>query len=77
VRLGEDDGAGHACRPAGCIAESMEEAADNGQSVLFAGRDAECLEARRVEEEARGAAAIMEVGEEMESVHGRILLCFT
>jgi hypothetical protein len=70
VRLGEDYGAGHAGWLAGCIAESMEEAADYGQTVTFAGRYAECLEARRIKQEARGAAAIVEVGEEMESMHG-------
>ena len=77
VRFGEDDGAGDAGRLSGGVVEGVEQPADDGQAVPLAGVDAECLEPCGVEQIARGAAAIMEVSDQVQAVHNLILGRFT
>jgi hypothetical protein len=45
--------------------------------VTLAGVHAEGFEARRIEQQARRAAAIVEVGDQVQAVHVPILLRFT
>ena len=74
VRFGENDGAGDAGRAACGITEGVKQAADDGEAVTLAGGDAESLKPHGVEQEARCAAAVVEVGDQVQAIHGVILL---
>lgn len=73
VGLGEDDGAGDPGGLAVGIAKWMEQAADDGQTVPRAGFDTKRLKAGTIEQEARWTTAVVQVGDEVDSVHGVIL----
>jgi len=75
--LGQHDGAGDASRLARGIMEGVEEAADDGQPMPGAGCDTERLELRRVVEEFVRATAVMEIGDQVQTIHDTILLRFT
>ena len=77
VRFGQDDGAGDASRVARRIMESVEEATDDRQPVSRACRSAKCFELRGGEQEVGRAAAVKEVGDQVQAIHGAILLRFT
>ena len=65
--------AGDAGQLAGGIAKGMKKAADDSESVALAGLDAISFQPRRVEQQGWGAAAGVEVGDQVQSVHGLIL----
>lgn len=71
--LGEDDGAGDAGRSRLGVAELMEKAADDGQPMSPAGVDAKRLKAGGIEKEGRWAAAVVEIGDEVQALHALIL----
>ena len=77
VRFGEHDGAGDTGRVAGRIAESVEQAADDGQAVTGAAADAERLEFPGIEQEFMRATAVVQVGDQVQAIHAGILLGFT
>lgn len=74
VRLGEHDGAGDAGRVARGIMEGVKEAADHRQSVSRACRRAERFESRGGEQQLGRAAAVEEVGDQVQAIHAAILL---
>jgi hypothetical protein len=55
----------------------MEQAADDGQAMAGAGGDAVRLKPGGIKQTARRAAAVVEVGDQVQAVHGAILLRFT
>lgn len=73
MRFGENDGAGHAGRLPLSVTEGMEQPADHGQAVALASVDAIRFQPGGIEQEARGAAAVMQVGDQVQSVHAVIL----
>lgn len=73
MRFGENDGAGHAGRLPLSVTEGMEQSADHGQAVVLASVDAIRFQAGGIEQEARGATAVMQVGDQVQSVHAVIL----
>lgn len=77
VGFGEDDGAGDTSRLTAGVVEGMEQPADDGQAVALAGVDAERFECRSVEQEARSAATVVEVSDQVQAVHMTILWGFT
>ena len=77
MRFGENDGASDARWLAGGVAEGMEQPSNHGQPVTLAGIDAISFQPRRIEQQARGAAAIMQIGDQVQAIHDGILLRFT
>ncbi|MPM79682.1 hypothetical protein SDC9_126721 [bioreactor metagenome] len=73
VRLGQDDRAGHACRLPRRIAKCMEQPADDCQAMALAGVHAIDFQARGIEQSRWGAAAVVQVGDQVQSVHDVIL----
>jgi hypothetical protein len=77
VGFGQDHCAGDSGRFAGLIPELVEIAPDHGEPVAPAGVDAESLQPGGVQKDAGGAAAVVEIGDQVEAVHDGILFRFT
>jgi len=74
VRFGEDDRAGHAGGLSADITKGVEQTADDGQSMALAGVNTIGLQSRGIEEQLRVAATVVQVGDQVQSVHDAILL---
>ena len=77
MRLREDHGAGDAGGFAIRRGEGMKQFADHRQSVTATGVGAEVRQHRAVEQMRCGAGAVVEVGNQVETVHANILRCST
>ena len=77
VGFGEYDRAGHAGWLAGGILKVVKKLADDGEAVPGAGVDTKRRQGRRIKQEARCAAAIVQVSDQVQAVHDSILGRFT
>ena len=75
--FGQNHGAGDASRLPLIGTEAMEQLPDHGDTVPAAGADAEFGQPHGVEQLPGWAAAVLEIGNQVETVHAFILLRFT
>jgi len=77
MRLGKHDGASDAGWFACRILKSVKQTADDCQAMAAAGADAKSLKPGYIEQDARCATAVVEVGDQVQAIHRAILLRFT
>ena len=74
MRFGEDNGAGHAGGRSAGINKWVKEATDHRQSVALAGIDTVVFQPARIEQALRRAAAVVEVGDQVQAIHDLSIL---